>query len=148
MRWNDWLDTLLYADSICLVHVAHALVTPLSTQYTSCCRLLYCQRHSVECLHDGSQAGSIVPVGVHAEHLHCHEDENRHGCVHQCPVLCIPLQKCMRAMCDLLRMTPVRSTCCLYLSDTSQQAASSGSIRCRVNWSCSECCGYTHNRAG
>jgi hypothetical protein len=46
----------------------------------------------MESLHDGPQASCIVPVRIHSEHLHRHEDKHSHGCVHQRPVPSIPLR--------------------------------------------------------
>ena len=51
----------------------------MKASHGAACRLM-------ESLHDGLQASCVVPVCVHAEHLHRHEDEHGHGCVHQRPV--------------------------------------------------------------
>jgi len=51
--------------------------------------------HLVEGLHDRSQASRIVPVRIHAEHLHRHEDKDRHRCVHERPIPSISLQASM-----------------------------------------------------
>ena len=48
--------------------------------------------HLMEGLHDWSQASRIVPVRIHAEHLHCHEDKDCHRCVHERPIPSISLQ--------------------------------------------------------
>ena len=54
----------------------------------------------------------MVPVCVHAEHLHRHEDKHRHRCVHQCPILCVSLQVHERAsfrlvICDASTSSPL-----------------------------------------
>ena len=51
--------------------------------------------HLMEGLHDWSQASRIVPVRIHAEHLHCHEDKDCHRCVHERPIPSISLQVSM-----------------------------------------------------
>ena len=49
-----------------------------------------------ECLHNGPQTSCIIPISIHPEHLHRHEDKDGHGGIHERPIPCISLHNTTR----------------------------------------------------